>query len=95
MLYAIRCLDKPNHQQVRLDNRPAHGAYLKANEPRVVLAGPLLSDDGQAMIGSLLVLDFDNRAEVDRFLADDPYAKAGLFESVVVTPFRKFLPQTP
>ena len=95
MLYAIRCLDKPNHHQVRLDNRPAHVAYLKANEARIVLAGPLLSDDGQAMIGSLLVLDFDNRRAADRFLADDPYGKAGLFESVSVTPFRKVLPQSP
>ena len=82
MLYAIRCLDKANHQQVRLDNRQAHVAYLRANEPRIVLAGPLLGEDGQAMIGSLLVLDFDHRA------------KAGLFESVVVTPFRKVFPQT-
>ena len=94
MLYAIRCLDKPGNGQVRLDNRPAHVAYLKANEVRIVLAGPLLSDDGQGMIGSLLVLEFASRGEVDDFVAGDPYGKAGLFESVSVTPFRKVFPQS-
>jgi hypothetical protein len=31
------------------------------------------------MIGTLLILDAEDRAAVERFLAGDPYAKAGLF----------------
>ena len=50
------------------------------------------SDDRQAMLGSVLVLDVTERADLDAFLAGDPYAKAGLFESVTVLPFRKVLP---
>jgi uncharacterized protein YciI len=34
-----------------------------------------------------------DRAAVDRFLAADPYTKAGLFQSVTVRPFRKVFPQ--
>jgi uncharacterized protein len=38
-------------------------------------------------------VDYPNRAEVDRFLAEDPYGKAGLFQSVTVRPFRKVFPE--
>ena len=40
------------------------------------------------MAGSLLIVDAPDRAAVDQFLRDDPYVKAGLFESVDVRPYR-------
>ena len=93
MLYAIYCKDKPGHLQTRLDNRPAHIDYLKRFEAQHVCIGPLLSDDGQSMIGTLLVLDFADRKAAEEFAANDPYARAGLFQSVAITPFRKVFPQ--
>jgi uncharacterized protein YciI len=59
----------------------------------VVLAGPLFAEDERTPIGSLLVVDFSSRAELNRFAAEDPYAKAGLFQSVTVRPFRKVFPE--
>ena len=47
MHFAFICIDKPDHGQVRADNRPAHLDYLKANAARMLAAGPLLSDDGE------------------------------------------------
>ncbi|MDA8231820.1 MAG: YciI family protein [Magnetospirillum sp.] len=91
-MFAVHCKDRPGAQSVRADNRARHLAYLKANSDKVVMAGPVLDDDGQAMLGSLLVLDVAGRAELDAFLAGDPYAQADLFESVTVLPFRKVLP---
>jgi len=93
MQFAIYCLDKEGHVQTRLDNRPAHVEHLKAHNDQLLAAGPLLSDDGNTMIGSLLVVEMADRAAVDRFIAADPYAKAGLFQSVTVKPFRKVFPQ--
>jgi uncharacterized protein YciI len=93
MLFAIYCRDKKDHLQVRLDNRPAHVEYLKKFTGQHAITGPLLSDDGQGMIGSLLVMDFADRAAAEDFAKNDPYAKAGLFESVAITPFRKVFPQ--
>ena len=92
-MFAVQCFDKTGALQVRLDNRAAHLEFLGANLDKVVLAGPLLTDDHQTPIGSLLVLDFDDRAALDGFLAQDPYAVAGLFEQVVVQPYRKVLPK--
>lgn len=88
MLFAVTCLDKPGHLQVRLDTRAAHLAFLEAHAGAVKLAGPLLADDGQAMVGSLLVYEAEDRDALDALLAADPYSQAGLFESVVVRPWR-------
>ncbi len=91
-MFMVHCKDKPGHQQTRLDNRPAHVEFLKANLDKIVIAGPLQTEDRQGMIGSMLVIDVPDRAALDAFLAADPYAKAGLFESVTATPYKKVLP---
>lgn len=88
MLFVVTCIDKPGHLQVRLDNRPAHLDFLKANAAAVKAAGPFLSDDGESMVGSLLIVEAADRAALDAIVSADPYATAGLFESVTVRPWR-------
>ncbi|MCS6931865.1 MAG: YciI family protein [Acetobacteraceae bacterium] len=87
MLFAITCTDKPGAAALRAATRPAHIAHLSAHAGRILLGGPLLSPEGQA-VGSLLVIEAADRAEAEAFAAADPYAKAGLFESVTIRPFR-------
>lgn len=92
MLYALICRDKPDHLSVRMENRPAHVDHLKSLGDGLWAAGPLLADDNETMIGSLIVIETEDRATVDAFAANDPYAKAGLFESVSIAPWKKVLP---
>jgi uncharacterized protein YciI len=87
MLFAITCTDKPGAANLRAATRPAHIAHLSANAGRVLLGGPLLSPEGQA-VGSLLVVEAADRAEAEAFAAADPYFQAWLFESVAIRPFR-------
>ncbi|MGE5505557.1 MAG: YciI family protein [Actinomycetota bacterium] len=91
-MFVVHCKDKPGHSNVRAENRAAHLEYIKGHMDRLVLAGPVLDDAREGMVGSVLVLDFPDRADLDAFLAADPYAKAGLFENVTVLPFKKVLP---
>ncbi len=91
MLYAFYCLDKQGADGIRAQNRNAHVAYLKAQGEKIVTAGPLLADDEAAMVGSLIVLDLADRAEAESFAAGDPYARAGLFRSVEIRPWKKVL----
>lgn len=93
MLFAFLCTDKAGAADIRAANRAAHLEYLAAHEDRVVVAGPMLSDDGSGMVGSLLILDFADKAEAETFAANDPYAKAGLFERVDIRPWRKVYPK--
>jgi uncharacterized protein YciI len=87
MLFAITCTDRPGALPLRMETRPAHLAHLAAQESRLLLVGPLLDPEGKPC-GSLLVVEAEDRAAAEAFANADPYAKAGVFESVVVRPFR-------
>ena len=92
MYFAITCKDKPGRLEVRQKTRPAHVDYLAAFGERVLIAGPLLGDDGQPN-GSLIVVDLEDMAAAKAFSADDPYAKAGLFANVAIAAWRKSIPK--
>jgi uncharacterized protein YciI len=92
MYFMFFCSDKPGHEQLRLDTRQAHLDYLGGYKDRAVAVGPTLTDDGEHMNGSLLVLDLADRKEAEDFAANDPYAKAGLFESVTIRAWKKVIP---
>ncbi|MBW2186478.1 MAG: YciI family protein [Deltaproteobacteria bacterium] len=91
MLYVVHCVDKKNHLEVRMENRPAHVEYLKSFGEKLHAAGPTLDDEGN-MNGSVVILDMECREEAEKFAANDPYAKAGLFESVTISTWKKVLP---
>jgi len=91
MHFVLYCLDKKTAAQVRLDNRPAHVEFLQSWGEAISLAGPLLADAGDGMIGSMIVLDVASHEEVERFIKEDPYGKAGLFESVTVHPYKQVI----
>ena len=88
MLIALIAKDKAGALQTRLDNRPAHVDYLKSTGV-VSQAGPLL--DGEDMIGSLVILDVEDMAAAQAWADNDPYAKAGLFETVELIPWKKVI----
>jgi uncharacterized protein YciI len=87
MLFALICTDRPGSLDLRMATRPAHLAFLETYQAKLAHVGALLDTDGRPC-GSLLVIDVADRAEAEGFAASDPYAKANLFESAVVRPFR-------
>ena len=92
MLFCIYCLDKPNSRDLRLATRAAHLEYAGKNVDRMLVGGPLLDEDGETMIGSLLIMDLPDRAAAEALMANDPYVKAGLFTSVTIRAYKKVLP---
>ncbi|EKT4455436.1 YciI family protein [Pseudomonas putida] len=99
MLYAIIASDVANSLEKRLAARPAHIdrlQQLKA-EGRVVLAGPHpaidSNDPGEAgFSGSLIVAEFESLAAAQTWADADPYIAAGVYDKVVVKPFKQVLP---
>jgi len=89
MRYALICLDKPNALQTRVENRPAHLEHLQSTGV-VEQAGPFIDAAGQ-MCGSLIVLNVDSKAEAEAWAASDPYAKAGLFASVMIQEWKRVI----
>ena len=89
MPYVIRAIDKPDSAALRIETRPAHLEYIESFTSRVLAAGGFLEDDGSMGAGSLIILDTEDRAEAERFAAEDPYTRAGLFAEVEITRWRK------
>lgn len=88
MLIALIARDKDGALQTRLDNRAAHLAYIEETGV-VAQAGPLL--DGDAMIGSLIILEVEDMTGAQAWADNDPYAKAGLFQSVDLIAWKKVI----
>ena len=87
MLFAITNLDKADSAALRAATRETHLGYLDSIISQVLFAGPLLDEAGKP-VGSLLIVEAPGQNAAEAFAAADPYAKAGLFESVTVRPYR-------
>lgn len=89
MYFAIYALDRPDAADLRTRTRPAHRDYLHGRclPVRLVLAGPLLAEDGRTMIGSLIVVEAADLPSVETFSERDPYRLAGLVGSITIRPW--------
>ncbi|MEO1238448.1 MAG: YciI family protein [Pseudomonadota bacterium] len=87
MHIALIARDKPGHRDARKANRDAHLAYADGTGC-VVTAGPLLDDTGE-MCGSLIILDLPDLDAARDWAANDPDAKADLFQSVELIQWKK------
>ena len=99
MLYSIFAYDVPNSLPFRATARPEHIARLKAlsEQGKLFVAGPNPAIDdpepGEAgFTGSLIVAEFDSLEAAQAWADADPYMAAGVYEKVVVKPFKKVLP---
>ena len=64
-------------------------AYI-AETGVVEMAGPLLDEAGK-MIGSLVIIEVETRADAEAWATNDPYAKAGLFAKTRIEAWKKVI----
>ena len=93
MIFTIFLMDKPGTADLRVQIRPEHRAYLAKQSDRMAFAGPLTSDDGKITLGSLLVMDFENRHELENWLQEEPFTVAGVYEKPVIHVFNNMWQQ--
>ena len=86
-------IDKPGAGALRQQMRPLHKEYLAQKRDRIDFAGPLVANYGSTMVGSLLVIDFDEPAAAHAWLAQEPFVQAGVFASTTVQAFVNLWPQ--
>src|SRR5262249_50413251 len=70
VLFSVFTLDNPNAADKRKAVHGEHVAHLKKAKDygvTITVGGPLLSDDGTASIGSLMVLEAPDRASAEKF----------------------------
>lgn len=98
MQYAIMSEDVPNSLEKRKAARPAHLDRLNnlASQDRLLVAGPHpaidSSEPGEAgFSGSLVIAEFDDLEQAQAWADADPYVAAGVYQRVVVKPFKRVL----
>ncbi len=86
MLFVITAVDKEGSLQLRMATREAHMAYVKETGA-VRLGGPFLNAQGE-MAGSMIIIEQPDLAAARNWQTNDPYAKAGLFASSDLRPWK-------
>ncbi len=73
----------------RLSVRDAHieGAH-RLKETGQLIAGGAILDEEDKMIGSTMFVEFDTKAELDQWLASDPYVIGKVWQDISVLPIR-------
>ena len=99
MYYAISCEDVEKSLPLRLRARPAHLERIQhlVDQGRLLAAGPHPALDteepGEAgFTGSLIIAEFDSLESATAWADADPYVEAGVFNKVIVKPYKVVLP---
>jgi uncharacterized protein len=94
MYFSILIFDEPDTAALRDEYRKAHLDYLKAFGDQTLFAGPFVTDDESADLGSLRLIDFPDRAAAERHIADEPYVIGGVQKRWQVHRWSPSLPHT-
>ncbi|MFP1724944.1 YciI family protein [Lonsdalea quercina] len=96
MFYVIFATDAVNTLEKRQASRPDHLARLQTlrDQGRLLTAGPLpaidSNDPGSAgFTGSVVIAEFPSLAEAKSWADTDPYVAAGVYQQVIVKPFKQ------
>ncbi len=93
MAFAVICLDRPDTGQLRAATRLAHMEYINPFRSKIRIGGALLDDEGANRVGMTLAIDLPSRAAVESFMRDEPYNKAGVFETVLIRRMHVVFPE--
>ncbi len=90
MKYLITAKDGEGMLERRMEVRPRHLENIRKYLDRTVVAGGLLDEEGRAK-GSVLVMDFETKEDLDAYLASEPYIQERVWETVDIEPMNVVL----
>jgi uncharacterized protein YciI len=88
MYWLMVCRHRPGQEALRAEMRAAHRAHVASGHDgrvAVLIGSALTGDDGVAAIGNFGILAATDRAAALAFAEADPYARAGIVESIEIT----------
>ncbi|MBQ1693001.1 MAG: hypothetical protein II636_05705 [Bacteroidales bacterium] len=92
MQFIVKAYDGKGMLEKRMAVRPRHLEGMARLGAHVVCAGGLLDDEGK-MKGSVLIMDFQNREELDNYLANEPYVQEHVWEKIEVERLNVVIPK--
>ena len=73
----------------RMSVREAHiNGANQLKEAGHLIAGGAILDEAEQMIGSTMFVEFDSKADLDQWLASDPYVTGNVWQEISVLPIR-------
>ena len=88
MTYLVETTEHAGTGDRRAELRPAHLRYLDAHKHLLRTAAAKMDEASGTPVGSIYVLDVETRAEAEAWLADEPFAQAGIIAETQVLPLR-------
>lgn len=83
MQFVITAYDGEGMLAKRMEVRPLHLEGMERLKDHLVCAGGMLDDAGN-LKGSVLVMEFQSREELDEYLANEIYVKEHVWERITV-----------
>lgn len=83
MQFIIRAYDGEGMLDKRMEVRPRHLEGIEKVREHVICAGGLLDEEGK-MKGSVLIMEYENREQLDDYLAHEPYIQEKVWEKIEV-----------
>jgi uncharacterized protein YciI len=88
MHFMIRYSETPGLEALRAQLRDEHINYRKAFGAKMIMAGPLLSDDGEQIVGSVILVEADGREHATAIAEGDPLVPAGVLKVEDISVYR-------
>lgn len=88
MYWLMVCRHRPNAADLREQHREAHRQHVATGGgglAKVLIGSALTEDDGETPTGNFGILEAPSREAARAFAENDPYARAGLVESIEIT----------
>lgn len=92
MQFIVKAYDGEGMLEKRMAVRPRHLEGMALLGSHVICAGGLLDESGK-MKGSVLIMDFADRAELDIYLANEPYVQEHVWDKVEVERMNVVIPK--
>lgn len=87
-MFVCECVDGPDAADLRKQSAAAHHSYQGSIIDRYIAHGPLWSDDGVELLGSLFIIEVADRAAAEKLVAEEPMTAAGVFEEINIYRWR-------
>jgi len=92
--YLFYCRNKPNVDDLRMEHREEHWSFMDGYDDRFIARGPTLMPDRETATGSMHVVDLQSDEEAKVFAYDEPFAKAGVFDEIIIRRWTNALKRT-
>ena len=94
MEYFFYSRDRADSAALRAALVEEHWAFMDRYADAMIARGPTLSDDGAAVTGSMHMVDLPDAAAAHEFAYDEPFARAGLYDDIMVRRCRNAMRRT-